>query len=149
MWAKRCQGLFSYSSVHNRAARGCNGRIGCPDDVGRYKKALYERVLERIEADLREHECFGMLFINGDGNDTSYRDVHRQLPRSSRRIFEDPIAQDSKVSQLIQMADLVAWCANALLYPHPRNAFVHEWYTVYLASRDVRRAPLRINLEHS
>lgn len=90
-----------------------------------------------------------MVFIDGDGNDTSYRDVHRQLPRSSRRIVEDPIAQDSKVLQLVQMADLVAWSANVHLNGHPKNAFAHDWYADYLAQRNLQREPQRVDLGYS
>ncbi len=40
-----------------------------------------------------------------------YREVHRALPISSRRIIEDIIMQDSRYSQLIQAADLIAYGA--------------------------------------
>lgn len=40
-----------------------------------------------------------------------YREVHRSLPIQERRILEDPVMQDSKYSQLIQAADLIAYGA--------------------------------------
>lgn len=40
-----------------------------------------------------------------------YREVHRDLDLSNRRIVEDPIMQDSRYSQLIQVADLIAYGA--------------------------------------
>lgn len=128
---------------------GAVGAQGAPAMLAATKKTLYARLLERLERDLRERDGLGMVFIDGDGSDTSYRDVHRQLPRSSRRIVEDPIAQDSKVSQLVQMADLVAWSANVHLNPHPRNAFAHTWYAEYLSTRDLQRQPQHVDLGNS
>ncbi|WP_207795489.1 DUF3800 domain-containing protein [Cryobacterium zongtaii] len=40
-----------------------------------------------------------------------YRDVHRSLDISTRRVVEDVIMQDSKYSQFIQAADLIAYGA--------------------------------------
>lgn len=40
-----------------------------------------------------------------------YRDVHRSLELSTRRIVEDVVMQDSRYSQLIQAADLIAYGA--------------------------------------
>lgn len=61
-------------------------------------------------------------------------------------IIEDPMHQDSTSSQLIQLADLVAWSANACADRHARNAFAHDWYSTYLAPRDIRRVPLPVEL---
>jgi len=40
-----------------------------------------------------------------------YREVHRDLDITERRVLEDPIMQDSKYSQLIQAVDLIAYGA--------------------------------------
>lgn len=40
-----------------------------------------------------------------------YREVHRSLEIEERRILEDPVMQDSRYSQLIQAADLIAYGA--------------------------------------
>lgn len=42
---------------------------------------------------------------------TPYRNAHRSLPIQTRRILEDPVMQDSRYSQLIQAADLIAYGA--------------------------------------
>lgn len=128
---------------------GAMGAHGEPKELAATKKTLYAHLLDRLEMDLNRHDGLAMVFIDGDGHDTSYRDVHRQLPRSSRRIVEDPIPQDSKVSQLVQMADLVAWSANVHLNRHPKNAFAHNWYSDYLAPRDLHREPQSIDLGYS
>lgn len=51
---------------------------------------------------------------------TPYRDVHRQLDLSTRRVVEDVIMQDSRYSQFIQAADLLAYGAfQKHLQSHP------------------------------
>lgn len=51
---------------------------------------------------------------------TPYREVHRGLELGSRRILEDVIMQDSRYSQLIQAADLIAYGAyHKHLQEHP------------------------------
>jgi hypothetical protein len=49
-------------------------------------------------------------------NAMPYRRVHRGLELRRRRVIEDPIVQDSRSSQLIQAADLVAYAATHWLW---------------------------------
>lgn len=85
-----------------------------------------------------------MVFMDGDGSDSSYRRTHRNLPLDQRRVIEDAIHLDSAGSQLIQMADLVAWVANATVDRHPMNGFAGQWYQNFLAERDRTRKPLEL-----
>jgi len=85
-----------------------------------------------------------MVFMDGDGSDTTYRAAHRNLKLSARRVIEDAVLTDSKHSQLVQMADLVAWSANAHIEPHRGNEFAWDWYTKFLSERDPQRAPTPI-----
>lgn len=51
---------------------------------------------------------------------TPYREVHRALDLGDRRIIEDVVMQDSRYSQLIQAADLIAYGAyQKHLQEHP------------------------------
>lgn len=53
-------------------------------------------------------------------NAAAYRSVHRNLDISERRIVEDVVMQDSMYNQLIQAADLVAYCSyHKHLQNHP------------------------------
>lgn len=52
-----------------------------------------------------------------------YREVHRGLDLRSRRIVEDVVIHDSRFSQLIQAADLVAYAA----FQHDLGAHPHRW----------------------
>lgn len=82
--------------------------------------------------------------MDGDGSDSSYRSTHRSLQLSHRRVIEDAVHLDSSSSQLVQMADLVAWSANAHLTRHPKSEFAWDWYSTYLAERDPYGAPRQI-----
>nr|WP_255433846.1 DUF3800 domain-containing protein [Tessaracoccus sp. MC1865] len=82
--------------------------------------------------------------MDGDGSDSIYRTTHRGLSLGQRRVIEDAIYLDSSHSQLVQMADLVAWCAHVVADPHPKNEFAANWYHQYLAARDPRRTPERL-----
>jgi hypothetical protein len=60
-----------------------------------------------------------------------YRDVHRSLDLARRRIVEDVIMQDSRYSQLIQAADLIAYGA----YHKHRQSHPELWGGTFRASR--------------
>lgn len=114
---------------------------GAPQDHQHTRAAVYGRLVEIVEDDLARTRETGMIFMDGDGSDGTYRRAHRGLKLESRRVIEDALQIDSRHSQFIQMADLVAWCANASVDPHPRNDFAQDWYQNFLAERDPRRAP--------
>jgi len=104
----------------------------------------YRGLVERFEAELRADESLGIIFMDGDGRDLTYRRLHRELKLAERHVIEDAVHLDSKASQIIQMADLVAWSATAHLDRHPRNKFAWDWYTKYLSERDPGRVPKQI-----
>lgn len=107
----------------------------------RAKAELYAALVSKFDTDLASERSLGMVFMDGDGSDPSYRAVHRRLSRGTRSIIEDPIYTDSKTSQLMQMADHVAWCANASIAQVPKHAFAHTWYQDHLGLRDPARIP--------
>jgi hypothetical protein len=106
---------------------------------------LYERVIDYLEDWALEQDSYLMVFYDGmqgfkhlledEGldpqeaktqwtlagrNASVYRSVHRNLDISKRRVMEDVIMQDSKYNQLIQAADLIAYCAyHKHLQNHP------------------------------
>ncbi|WGP08075.1 DUF3800 domain-containing protein (plasmid) [Bacillus subtilis] len=102
---------------------------------------VYCQLIEQFETEMADTASLAMLFMDGDGTEHSYREAHRALPRSTRRVIEDPIYTDSKTSQLMQMADHVAWCANTAIAQIPNHAFAHGWYEEYLSVRDPSRRP--------
>ena len=116
-------------------------RQASPENFARTKAEVYAALIERFDHELKSSNSLAMVFMDGNGTETIYRDAHRGLPRASRRIIEDPIYTDSRDSQLVQMADHVAWCANASIARIPKHTFAHEWYADYLAPRDPNRAP--------
>lgn len=102
---------------------------------------VYSTIISKLDAELSETNSLGMVFMDGDGSDTAYRDVHRTLLRGARSVIEDPIYTDSKASQFMQMADHVAWCATASILKIGKQAFAHDWYADYLSPRDPARGP--------
>ena len=107
-----------------------------PKRIQQTRRDLYGELLQIFEEQLQNEDSLGMVFMDGDGSDSVYRDSHRALPRAKRRIIEDPVYTDSRTSQLIQMADHVAWCANSSIARIPKHEFAHDWYEKYLAQRD-------------
>lgn len=103
---------------------------------------VYAKLIERFEGEIQATSSLAMVFMDGDGSDTSFRQVHRALSRGTRRVIEDPIYTDSKSSQLMQMADHVAWCANASIARIPKHQFAHDWYRDHLSLRDPFREPI-------
>ncbi|WP_315069764.1 DUF3800 domain-containing protein [uncultured Microbacterium sp.] len=71
-----------------------------------------------------------------------YREVHRGLDITERRIIEDPMMQDSKYSQLIQAVDLIAYGAFHLhKQNHPEiwgtsSAVVREAIVAYMKMKN-------------
>lgn len=117
-------------------------RRGDPAQIARTKAETYAALVARFEAELAEGAgSLALLFMDGDGRDPMYRTAHRELRLAQRRVVEDAIHLDSRGSQLVQMADHVAWSANAMLDPNPAHAFAADWYARHLSERDPMRSP--------
>lgn len=97
--------------------------------------------MKRFEIELRESDSLGLVVMDGDGSDSTYRSTHRNLKLADRRIIEDAIHLDSRTSQLVQMADLVAWSAHVHVDRHAGNEFAWDWYTTHVSERDPNREP--------
>lgn len=107
---------------------------------------LYVRVIDHIEEWASEQDTYVTVFYDGlqgfkhlldddekidplkikeqwlaaGRNASVYRSVHRELDIKSRRVIEDVIMLDSKYNQLIQAADLAAYCGyHKHLQDHP------------------------------
>lgn len=116
-------------------------RHGEPTALAQTKRELYADLVTRIEHELAQSDSLGLIFMDGDGSDSSYRTTHRNLALAERRVIEDAIHIDSSGSQLVQMADLVAWSAHATIDSHTKNVFAGDWYADYLSERDPKRGP--------
>jgi hypothetical protein len=116
-------------------------RWGKPEEIAQTRQQAYAALVDRFEAELLASGELALVFMDGDGSDTSYRSTHRSLELRQRRVIEDAIHLDSRSSQLVQMADLVAWSANASIDRHEKNSFAWDWYDTYLSERDPSRRP--------
>lgn len=120
---------------------GAVWRKDSPSNYAQTRQEAYRALVHRFEEELRTTCSLGIIFMDGDGSDTTFRLMHRDLKLAERHVIEDAIHMDSKASQLVQMADLVAWSANAHLARHTHNRFAWNWYRDYLSERDPRREP--------
>jgi len=119
-------------------------RRGAPECFQATKSDAYRALVSRFEVELAAQDSHGLVFMDGDGSDASYRTAHRELKLRDRRVIEDAIHLDSSTSQLMQMADLVAWSAATAIEKHDRSEFAWSWYGDYLAERDPNREPIEI-----
>ena len=123
---------------------GAVWRRGPPQDIARTRQDTYAALVTQVERELAAEQILGIIVMDGNGSDPSYRSTHRNLKLAERRVIEDAIHLDSRASQLVQMADLVAWSAYAHLDRHARNRFAWRWYSEYLSERDPSRAPREV-----
>src|SRR5699024_10634697 len=92
------------------------------------RQRTYTSLVRHLDRSLRRNGEWGMLVMDGDGNDTSYISAHRQLPLAERSLLEDPAFQHSSRSQWVQVADLVAYAAYQSIVRIPEKHFAWSWY---------------------
>jgi len=105
------------------------------------KERLYSYFASKLSSRLDNKNTLALVFIDGNGSDSTFQKVHRKLDLKTRSIVEDSIHLESSNSQLIQMADLIAWCANASVDKNSNNEFAWDWYERFLSVRDPNREP--------
>ncbi|MFI5716089.1 DUF3800 domain-containing protein [Nocardia sp. NPDC051750] len=108
------------------------------------KAATYTALVRRWDAELAATGSFGVVNMDGNGTDRSYFNAHRDLKLDTRHIIEDPMFHDSKTSQWIQAADLVAYAAYIQLNPHSGNKYGADWYNNYLSPSDPEGGPVAL-----
>jgi len=105
---------------------------------------VYQSLVNRVDARLGAAGEHGLIFMDGDGTDTSYYGAHRGLKLAHRNVIEDPLFQPSHRSQWVQMADIIAWSVYQGLRRAPNRRFAWDWYGTYLQRRDVNGSPLAV-----
>ncbi|MFE6965656.1 DUF3800 domain-containing protein [Agromyces sp. NPDC057679] len=105
---------------------------------------VYQSLIERWNDAHRAEDTYAFVSMDGNGDDHTYFNAHRALPLDSRHLIEDPMMHDSRRSQWVQMADLVAYSAFTHLNRHPGNQFGWTWYEDFLQSKDVNGGPTPI-----
>ena len=105
---------------------------------------MYQSIIERWNVEHRAADTYALISMDGDGTDPTYFDAHRGLALDDRHIIEDPMFHDSRRSQLVQMADLIAYLAFVHLNRHQGNQFGWHWYDTYLAPSSLNAAPEQI-----
>jgi hypothetical protein len=102
---------------------------------------VYQELLQALNDHHRAEDSYALIGMDGNGSDPTYYNAHRSLPLNTRHLIEDPMFHDSRQSQLMQMADLVAYTVFCHLNRHHGNQFAWEWYNDYLAPRDCQGGP--------
>ncbi|MEI6623768.1 MAG: DUF3800 domain-containing protein [Actinomycetes bacterium] len=113
------------------------------------KEDLYRRLVEYHDERFRKAGEYAQIYMDGDGDDPSYKRAHRGLDLATRHIIEDPHFQGSHLSQWVQMADLVAWTCYRGQLPSTSSqtggrAQSASWYDDYLRNSDVNGGPLAL-----
>jgi hypothetical protein len=104
---------------------------------------LYVELVQLLDQRLTSAGEFGILVMDGDGSDDSYVSAHRRLPLVTRSLIEDPVFQHSHRSQLVQLADLIAYAAYQHLLQHPGKRFAWPWYPT-LTARNALGGPTEL-----
>lgn len=94
------------------------------------KADAYVRLVHHLDARLTAAGDFGLVVMDGDGTDPSYRAAHRELKLDTRSLIEDPFFQHSHHSQWVQMADLLAYSAYMRVARISAKAHTWQWYDI-------------------
>uniref|UniRef100_UPI003F498B17 DUF3800 domain-containing protein n=1 Tax=Actinomadura sp. CA-154981 TaxID=3240037 RepID=UPI003F498B17 len=109
----------------------------------RERDEVYHRLVERLDTRLGEAGELGMIFMDGNGTANGYYKAHRSMKLAHRNVIEDPLFQCSRRSQLVQMADLVAWTSYQALLRHPGKSYAWDWYDAHLKAVDINGGPIQ------
>ncbi|QGK71418.1 DUF3800 domain-containing protein [Allosaccharopolyspora coralli] len=101
------------------------------------KAHAYAELIRRLDARLGADHEHGLLIMDGDGTDPTYRLAHRELKLDTRQLIEDPLFEGSHHSQWVQMADLVAYTAYMHLARIPTKERTWGWWRDFLAAAAV------------
>lgn len=97
----------------------------------------YARLVQWLDARLTSSGDLGVIVIDGDGTDPTYRSAHRQLKLATRSVIEDPFFHGGHQSQWVQMADITAYTAYMRLAGIADKKQMAGWYEEYLAASAV------------
>lgn len=100
---------------------------------GAQRADVYDKTVQLIDATLTASGDMGIIVMDGNGTDPTYRQAHRNLKLATRSIIEDPAFQPAHESQFVQMADLVAYVSYQHLLQAPNRRFMWSWFPTYLA----------------
>lgn len=107
------------------------------------KPHVYRCMIQELDAWACRHDTHVLVFYDGRQLGTGdqeqheqilrdagpYRAIHREQPISARRVVEDVITQDSRYSQLMQAADLLAYG----VWHHHAEQYPDRWGDAYTA----------------
>lgn len=110
-----------------------------------FRADTYAKLVRWFDAELAAGDEYGMVLMDGDGTDPTYRIAHRELKLDTRSLIEDPLFQGSHLSQWVQMADLVAYTAYMRLARIPNKEFSWDWYGLLAATSATGPEPQDVN----
>lgn len=110
------------------------------------KIRCYRELVQLLDDRLARDGEDGMVVMDGDGTDLTYRVPHRGLSLDSCGLIEDPIFRAGHDSQWVQMADLVAYAAYMRVARIPGKEAAWSWYADHLSNAVTGPEPLRLTV---
>ncbi len=105
------------------------------------RRLTYGRLVDELDVHLEQIDGQAIVVVDGDQLHPAYHLTHRDLKLADRRVIEDPWMQGSHVSQLVQVADLVVYCAYQHLTRPERHRQMWPWYEQHILSLHVVGRP--------
>ncbi|WP_331733136.1 DUF3800 domain-containing protein (plasmid) [Embleya sp. NBC_00888] len=93
---------------------------------------LYGQLVHHLDRRLGTAGDHGMIVMDGNGTDPTYRRQHRALKLTTRHIVEDPFFSGSDTNQPVQIADLLAYTAYHNVLRTPTKKFMWNWWPDHL-----------------
>lgn len=132
----RCPQLSVGAVYRQTAAKGA--------DYAAERASVYEALVNSVDTRLASQGNFGLIFMDGNGSDSTYYDAHRGLKLARRHVMEDPLFQPAHRSQWVQMADLLAYAAYQSRARQGAKRYSWHWYERLVGDCDVNSGPMAV-----
>lgn len=104
--------------------------------AGSTPEECYSLLIDLLEELMVAESSEAILIVDGDGTQHYQKARHRALKLDQRRVVEDPWFQVSHGSQLVQMADLVAYACFQAHSRRDNRSWMWGWHAEHVHARE-------------